>query len=73
MLKIKDKIPLNELEKFGFVRKYDNVYIKDIDPLSMCIVDIEDRIISVGSDHILYNLNIIFDLIQASLVEKMEE
>ena len=85
MLKIKDNIDLKELEKFGFKLTYlDSFYnyIKYIDE------DIDDRqvLLRVFSDtreiiveaqnieiFAFGNLTVLFDLIQAGLVEKVSD
>lgn len=80
MLKIKDDVDLKELEKFGFelilkdsteyYRKridasYDDIYIK-VQPISKKIlIDTVRTYIS--------ELDILYDLIQAGLVEKVVE
>ena len=77
MLKIKDSVDLKELEKFGF-----NEYTKDgygIDTSNDAIeilVDSHEIGINVTSGFdwlVIQDLDIIFDLIQAGLVEKVEE
>lgn len=72
MLKIKDNVDLKELEKFGFEKgnKYDwEDYIYDED------FYIKDRQIVIESEWYGYSLDrlteILFDLIQAGLVEKV--
>lgn len=78
MLKIKDNVDLKELEKRGFIRKYYNVTkslvleceLKDHPHKYYDIVfDIPTRKLEFcnwGSD-------VMFDLIKADLVEKVEE
>ena len=77
MLKIKDSVDLKELEKFGF-EKFNNgcgtvgVYNK-LERVSIVFIDKEgdtkkERHIYCGISH-----NTLFDLIQAGLVEKVEE
>ena len=75
MLKIKDNVDLKELEKFGF-HKYYSTWSIDVDGKysreSLSILK-KDRIIMP----ILWQVNektidILFDLIQAGLVEKVE-
>ena len=75
MLKIKDNVDLKELEKFGFkeinyvdmkIYKYENDYGN--------IIIGQDKIIHLN--HITINntslLDLLYDLIKADLVEKME-
>ena len=83
MLKIKDNVDLKELEKFGFTRyEPDEYYRVDEDECNKSAryilwendfgtMDIEEdtrRIWTISS-----NYDILFDLIQAGLVEKVEE
>lgn len=76
MLKIKDDVDLEELEKFGLeFNKGCNEY--RLFEKEQIIVDCESREIGL-SDYSCYDivtdkpLNILFDLIQAGLVEKVE-
>lgn len=78
MLKIKDNVDLKELEKFGF-KKYGGVHTYDLyenygDCVSIQVAP-ENKIIDMSinyEDGIIDNLDIIYDLIQAGLVEKVE-
>ena len=83
MLKIKDDVNLKELEKFGF-KKEDDYYYLDFVPYnendntgcSYIGVEISTRIIDV--EHIVVEdfsqaVDTLFDLIQAGLLEKVEE
>ena len=84
MLKIKDNIDLKELEKFGF-RTSGGVYQKDLEEekssslitrIYMCIyLNRIDRIIRFASNYEkeTVKLDALYDLIQAGLVEKVEE
>ena len=82
MLKIKNNVDLKELEKFGFI-KYRSI---DDGELYWCICDLfigkDKRILqddgincckSVDYQLSEIEIGIIFDLIQAGLVEKVEE
>ena len=87
MLKIKDNVDLKELEKFGF--KYNeatyenwNLRLQDTFSNSVEIRITNDRIIYPVADLSCYNLgntyelkmhDIMYDLIQAGLVEKVED
>lgn len=84
MLKIKDEVDLKELEKFGF--KYDeqmNYWYKHcLGTFNKFIVLTEDDIDSFNGQIVFYNdsafnttlyLDTLYDLIQAGLVEKVEE
>lgn len=81
MLKLKDDIDLKELEKFGFKKRgiqHLECYYKKIPPYNWSIfIGIYDRVISVECDDKEYSfatkIDVIFDLIQAGLVEKIEE
>lgn len=84
MLKIKDSVDLKELEKFGF---YKNSWseggysylVPDINESGRCKVEIHTSkygYLSFEMEGKLYGLNvpsIIFDLIQAGIVEKVEK
>ena len=84
MLKIRDGIDLKELEKFGFKHdNYDNSYRIDLGEDrrgAYCTLYIENRILYIdfagddngysGSD--ILN-DVIYDLIQADLVVKVDE
>lgn len=82
MLKIRDDVDLKELEKFGF-KRYGNRYRKQfMDTLrTSAYIDfwIYDGIIKVEVDtekSIIYlktELDYLYDLIQAGLVEKVED
>lgn len=87
MLKIKDNVDLKELEKYGF-KYYENCYEKWLlrlqDTPSAC-VDIRitnNRVVYPYADLDYYNLSnkaqfkmhdIMFDMITAGIVEKVEE
>ena len=71
MLKIIDNVDLKELEKFGF-RKWEDNYIKDITSSITCFVSIDYREIWFSCSGVIGSLEILFDLIQAGLVEKVE-
>ena len=83
MLKIKDNVDLKELEKFGF-EYYPLIYVKetiryddymDMNTAKKVFVDEKTREISVGTN--LFNTDIeldtIYDLIKADLVEKVND
>lgn len=76
MVKIKDNVDLKELEKFGF-KKSGDFYNLFFDEFNEVIIDEQDRIIELDGDVNYLNVdkynNIIFDLIQAGLVEKVGE
>ena len=78
MLKIKDNVDLKELEKFGF--KDDGCYKCKLDCEFTCEV-LNNRCIDIDYDssenyeyqNWVSNLDVLFDLIQAGLVEKVGE
>ena len=75
MLKIKDNVDLEELEKFGFFLKTKSEIIKYVWQNRYhvdCIeIDLETRQIRCLRDK---NANVVlYDLIQAGLVEKVKE
>ena len=71
MLKIKNKVDLNELEKFGFKYKHEIYYDCIIEDELLLDVFISSRRITnySASGEVL---NVLYDLIQAGLVENME-
>ena len=82
MLKIKDSIDLRELEKFGFTRcEPDEYYNADEERNASTkyilwengygTIDIDEDTRKIWS--ISSNYDILFDLIQAGLVEKVEK
>ena len=81
MLKIKDNVDLKQLEKFGF-KKYncfgEHYAIQSKEYCTLVSINLENRIIAFRTTD--YRLNemveiskILYDLIQAGLVEKIEE
>lgn len=79
MLKIKDSVDLKTLERYGFIYKQEQknqyehyAYISktenDFYPVLRCYVYCQDRRIGVNTN----NIDILFDLIQSGLVEKVE-
>ena len=83
MLKIKDDVDLKELEKFGFeyYEEYDHYFYYGFTEPSdqseiRIYVENDNRKISTGFDVYVSPYKIhdkIYDLIQAGLVEKVEE
>ena len=85
MLKIKDNVDLKELEKYGF-EYFENGcgttgYAYDTIKGSITIIEkdrefnneyIDERKIPV-SQALMYNLEVLYNLIKADLVEKVEE
>lgn len=77
MLKIKDNVDLKELEKFGFVYFTDKRSFRygclDLQKGYVEIFINNAKVITMSSDKSILDLDIIYDLIQAELVEKVEE
>jgi len=81
MLKIKDDVPLEELEKFGFKRCDDKVRLcKYVIDNSEQLHILSNRYIRLFVDDEYYynwtsgrSFDLIYDLIQAGLVEKKED
>ena len=77
MLKIKNNVDLKELEKFGFknIPQYCDSECYRLKTDFVCI-EIMQRIISIEhyefDYYVFYELDILYDLIQAGLVEKVE-
>lgn len=78
MLKVKNSIDLKELENFGFIK---NTH-KDIDYYwnDILYIDGKDRIIKTATyneiygefDDMDYDMDILFDIIQAGFIEKVK-
>ena len=83
MLKIRDNVDLKELEKFGFkyiVEKYKSyIYINkfiEIDIFLDLENECENKVLFMLTNQYnrnYANLDILYDLIQAGLVEKVKE
>lgn len=76
MLKIKDNVDLKELEKFGF--KFDGwIYVYEQNEFTGVRINPINRKIGIynSADIIIdkSTLTVIFDLIKADLVEKVDE
>lgn len=70
MLRIKKDVDLKELEKFGFEKDEEEQYmIKDLD----IFVDTEEKELVLDFGFNNENIMVLYDLIQAGLVEKVEE
>lgn len=71
MLKIKDSVDLKELEKFGFVD--DGYHYKQLYEDDLILVEKNNRKICIRTcDIVIDSLDIIYSLIKADLVEKVE-
>lgn len=78
MLKIKDNVKLEELEKFGFeFGRVGNRWEKGLLVFAVFSKNYRKNMhIKIGGDIIVYTekgLDILFDLITSGLVEKVEE
>ena len=78
MLKIKDNIDLKELEKFKLRRDYGGVYDASLSSRypnqEQINIYVDDREITIDLDGWeTNNLDILYDLIQAGLVEKVND
>lgn len=75
MLKIKDDVALKELEKFGFVYFNDKTSIRygclDYQKGYLEIFINNARVITMSSDKNIIDLDVIYDLIKADLIEKV--
>ena len=73
MLKIKDSVNLKELKKFGFTKRPDNRYwfLPKVSNNCYIIIPIYSRIINVTILNDEETSNLLYDLIQAGLVEKV--
>ena len=73
MLKIKDDVELEDIEKFGFtVVDDDYIWLEEEENI---YIDRYKRTINICSNYEdeIYNLDVLYDLIQAGLVEKPEQ
>lgn len=79
MLKIKDNVDLKELEKFGFRYSIGEGYHYYFDNIGIFIGDNLEIVISFNDDDyceleiVLSLLNLLYDIIKAGYVEKVEE
>ena len=78
MLKIKNNVDLKELEKFGFKKSFDDYYIQDNNYSVIIQINKENKIIRTRTtDYSILQVratwNILYDLIKADLVEKIED
>ena len=70
MLKIKDDVDLKELEKFGFIKDKNIYYYKNVFNVIVLMVFDNRKISNPRDDH---GNVILYDLIQAGLVERVED
>lgn len=73
MLKIRDDIDLEELKKFGFTLNDDEWYFAKLYDANIYVKPISRKVIIRSYDrHEIENIDIIYDLIQEGLIEKVE-
>ena len=75
MLKIKDKVDLKELEKFGFCET-KNTFLKNETLREATSIHKDTNIIYLTYDdgrRYYLNIDVLYDLIKAGLVEKVED
>ena len=82
MLKIKDNINLKEIEKYGFkyIEDKEPYYVYDLnDNRTYLVIDEETKEIGIPTSlygdipsYYINNFNVIYDLIKADLVEKVD-
>lgn len=75
MLKIKDNVDLEVLEKYGFNKIKDYISNKDYAYLKGSLrINFNNRYLVKNDAHFCgYDLDVVYDLIKADLVEKVEE
>ena len=81
MLKIKDNVDLKELEKFGFMkaimyaRGTQEAYVLNVTFGRIVVFEDKEIYLDPVEDCVRYSdeLCVVYDLIQAGLVEKVEE
>jgi hypothetical protein len=78
MLKIKDNVDLKELEKYGFkIHKTKEWYCYDVDKRTdLFVKPLTKQIIFTAYDYAtkdVTNIDVLYDLIKADLVEKVDE
>ena len=73
MLKIKDNVNLKELEKLGFKIKNDNCIISIHYNQAFFITPNTDKIVVPDKIIMGNDLDVLYDLIKANLIEKVED
>ena len=74
MLKIKENVDLKELEKFGFELNGNEWYLKRLEDIDIFIKPISKVIIIACYEECdVEEIDTIYDLIQAGLVEKVSD
>ena len=73
MLKIKDNVNLKELEKLGFKIKNDNCIISIHYNQAFFITPNTDKIVVPDKIIMGNDLDVLYDLIKANLIEKVDD
>ena len=78
MLKIKDNIDLKELEKYGFANGFQDYYVQDENyctnlSIKKCSKMIKTRNTDYKFKQVDEIADLLYDLIKADLVEKVDE
>lgn len=76
MLKIKDNVDLKELEKYGFKLNSDEEYqltVEKDNVRTIIVVEYERTIYLQSIGYVVQDIDILYDLIKADLVEKVKE
>lgn len=76
MLKIKESVDLKELEKYGFKLNSDEEYeltIEKNNVTTICVVEYERTIYVQSIGYVVQELDFLYDLIKADLVEKVDD
>ena len=76
MLKVKDNVDLKELEKFGFKLNSNEEYQLTIEKnniTTIIVVEYERTIYIQSIGYVVEELDTLYDLIKANLIEKTEE
>ncbi len=74
MLKIKDNVDLKELEKFGFKLNYDEEYeirIEKNNVFTIIVIKHDNTVYIQSNSYVIKELDLLFDLIKAGLIEKV--
>lgn len=75
MLKIREDVNLKELEKYGFNKIKDYIFDKDYAYLKGSLrINFNNRLLVENDAHFCgYDLDVVYDLIKANLIVKVEE
>lgn len=74
MLKVKDDVDLKELEKYGWKHNGQHTFIKHSNNQEVHFgIEEDTKIITMLTQYWRDDLDIIYDLIKADLIEKVDE